>query len=332
MPLREHLLRQYAFFRDVVGRGGRDHVRILNADWNDSAISKSGVPPEVMIEGGGSVLNSAMAAWVLPVFAGLLDRLGEHATADEARSIAAELRVLVARTWNGAWFDRAYTPAGDPVGRDALWLEVQPWALLCGAATGSQARELLTRIDQMSRAASPLGARVKWPLPAGTRSLTPPGEGTFGGIWFAINMTLIWAAARYDEELAWDEWRRMSLAAHTEAHPAVWEGTLSGPDSWNAPEAARPGRTWQVALGLPGMQAFPISNMHAHAQPLLAYLRLLGVEPTDAGALRLGGGQGRFESAVLRLERDGTGSLDTLGPVRLETAGGGVEGQGHLRF
>ena len=42
-PLREHLRRQLRFFVDVVGRGERGHVRILNADWNDLAIEDSGV-------------------------------------------------------------------------------------------------------------------------------------------------------------------------------------------------------------------------------------------------------------------------------------------------
>ncbi|MEO8602628.1 MAG: hypothetical protein ABI629_08635, partial [bacterium] len=292
VPLREHLRRQFRFFVDFVGRGEGGHVRILNADWNDLAIADSGVDRAVMIEHGSSVLNSAMAAWVLPVFGGLAERLGETALAAEARAQGEALRQLVASAWNGRWFHRAYAPGAAPVGDNDCWLEVQPWALLCGAADAAQAASLLATIDQGHRAGSPLGARLRWPARQDQIDNGTWGTGTAGGIWYAINMTLVWAASRIDPALAWDEWRRMTLAAHTAAYPGIWEGTLSGPDAWNAPEFSSPGRTWSAAPVL-AMQTFPVNNMHSHAQPLLAYLRLLGVEPTARGTLAVGQG-GRF--------------------------------------
>ncbi|HEV7731852.1 MAG TPA: hypothetical protein VGR62_06805 [Candidatus Binatia bacterium] len=323
VPLREHLRRQHRFFTDGVGRGERGHVRILNADWNDLAIGDSGVEPAVMIERGGSVLNSAMASWVLGVFAGLAERLGETALVTEARAQSEELRQLVAAAWNGRWFHRAYAPGVAPVGDDDCWLEVQPWALLCGAADATQARALLDVIDAGHRAGSPLGARVRWPAPPDAVAAGAWGDATSGGIWYSINMTLVWAASRIDRALAWDEWRRMTLQSHTEAYPDIWEGTLSGPDAWNATESTRPGRTWATTAF--AMQAFPVSNLHSHAQPLLAYLRLLGVEPTTRGTLAVGSG-GRFRSPVFRLEREGHGRLRAQGPVMLETARGTVTG------
>ena len=266
VPLREHLRRQFRFFVDRVGRGERGHVRILNADWNDVAIADSGIDREVMIERGGSVLNSAMAAWVLPVYAGLAERLGDTPLAAEARAQADELRGLVAAAWNGRWFHRAYGPGAPPVGDTDCWLEVQPWAILCGAADATQARSLLDTIDRGHRAASPLGARLRWPANPDLVTAGRWGDATLGGIWYSINMTLIWAAARVSPDMAWDEWRRMTLASHAAAYPEIWEGTLSGPDAWNAPESTRPGRTWARAsalrdAGLPGQQL---------AQPLAA--------------------------------------------------------------
>lgn len=324
VPLREHLQRQFRFFVDFVSRGERNHVRILNADWNDVAIQASGVDAALMIERGGSVLNSAMASWVLGVFAGLATRLGETALADEAREQADELRALVAQAWNGRWFHRAYAPGAAPVGDTDCWLEVQPWAILCGAATDEQARALLDTIDQGHRAGSPLGARVRWPADAALLAAGQWGDSVFGGMWYAIQMTLVWAAARVSPALAWDEWRRMTLGSHTAAYPEIWEGTLSGPDSWNAPESSRPGRTW-AAAPLFAMQAFPVNNMHSHAQPLLAYLRLLGVEPTGAGTLAVGDG-GSFRSATLRVDADGHGQLEARGEVVVETRYGVVRG------
>ncbi len=332
VPLREHLRRQLRFFVDEVGRGERGHVRILNADWNDVAIQDSGVAPEVMIAKGGSVLNSAMASWVLDVFAGLAARLGETATERECRALSAELRGLVAQAWNGRWFHRAYAPGHGPIGDRECWLEVQPWAILCGAADGEQARALLQLIDAGHRAGSPLGARVRWPASPALIDNGSWGDGTMGGIWYAINMTLIWAAARIMPALAWDEWRRMSLASHTAAYPEIWEGTLSGPDCWNAPESQRPGRTWAVAPLNFAMQAFPVNNLHSHAQPILALLRALGVEPTPRGTLASGSG-GRFASRTFRLDADGHGGLDALGPVVVESRHGRIAGgPGALRW
>jgi hypothetical protein len=66
-------------------------------------------------------------------------------------------------------------------------------------------------------------------------------------------------------------------------------------------------------------------NMHAHAQPLLAYLRLCGVEPTSRGTLAVDGGAD-FRSRVLRLDASGHGRLRTLGRVTVETRAGTVVG------
>lgn len=66
------------------------------------------------------------------------------------------------------------------------------------------------------------------------------------------------------------------------------------------------------------MQAFPVNNMHSHAQPLLAYLRLLGVEPTSSGHLAVRGG-GRFRSETFRVAPDGHGRVRARGPVVVES-------------
>ena len=72
VPLREHLRRQFQFFvrrpedkQGGVGRGEKGHVRIMHADWNDVAITITEAGADDMIEKGSSVLNSAMASWVL---------------------------------------------------------------------------------------------------------------------------------------------------------------------------------------------------------------------------------------------------------------------------
>jgi hypothetical protein len=317
-PLREHLKRQFQYFVNSVGRGERDHVRILNADGNDLVIADTGVNPDVMKTKGGSVLNSAMASWVLKVFAGLATQLGETALAAAALAQAEQLLQLVRQSWNGRWFHRAYAPEGVVVGEHEMWLEVQPWAILCGAANINQAQSLVDMIANGPADNSPLGTRWRWPLTS---------DHGHNGIWHYVNMTLIWAAARVSPSWAWDQWRRMTLANHTNHYPEIWEGTLSGPDSWNHPESPRPGRTWAHPPEFPivAMQTFPVNNMHSHAQPLLGYLRLLGVEPMGRGTLAVGKG-GDFQSAVFQIDRTGHGNLVARGSVTLVTSNGTVIG------
>jgi hypothetical protein len=273
-----------------------------------------------------------MASWVLTVFSGLMRKLNEPNIADEALALALELKERVANSWNGRWVDRAYSPDGAVIGRDRCWLEVQPWAILCGAVSGARAVQLLSLIDSWHRADSPLGARIVWPPDASQRTV---GQGTKGGIWYSINMTLIWAAAKIRPDLAWDEWRRLSLSAHVQAYPGIWEGTLSGPDAWNAPESDRPGRTWTSPNF--SQQAFPVNNLHAHSQPILAYLRLLGVEPNQEGGLDIKPSDERsgstFSSRVLRINEDGTGWINTIGPVQLSLNSSKLSSRaGRIRF
>jgi hypothetical protein len=83
------------------------------------------------------------------------------------------------------------------------------------------------------------------------------------------------------------------------------------------------------------MQAFPVGNLHSHAQPILSYLRLLGVEPTAEGALRVGDGSsgGSFTSPCFELRQDGHGRLLALGDVTVSTARGTVRGPaGEVRW
>jgi len=332
-PLFDHLRGHFRYLLEGVGFGANGHLRVLDCDWADGhlgEIERHGIDRPTVRAEGESVLNSAMAAWVLPVWAGLCDGLGDPETANEARAVGERLRKAVAGEWNGRWFNRARC-RDLAIGADSLFLEVQPWAILCGAASEQQARDVLAAIDGQLRAGSPLGARQRWPLPEADQRSGPIGECLTGGIWPSLQMTLIWAASRVDMELAWDEWRRFSLANHTANYPTIWEGTITGPDTYNSPEAREPGRTW--ALPAFSMQQFPVNNLHVHAQPILSYLRLLGVEPETDGSLRVAGGDGSFHSATFELNADGSGALETRGDVVLRRGDGEtLQGRGRLSW
>ena len=105
--------------------------------------------------------------------------------------------------------------------------------------------------------------------------------------------TLIWALALESGPLAWDEWKKNSLAMHAEAYPEIWYGVCSGPDYYNSVLSRYPGQTMfseapspdhktQGELGF-NWTDFPVMNMHPHAWPLYSAAKLLGLEFHERG-------------------------------------------------
>jgi len=141
------------------------------------------------------------------------------------------------------------------------------------------------------------------------------GEAASGGVWASITGTLIWALAKVDGKMAWDEWKKNSLGRYTEAYPEIWYGIWSGPDTYNSVLSKFPGQTmFEEALlketkpGQPpaglgfGWTDFPVMNLHPHAWPLYSATKLFGIEFTEEGvvlapALRLE--SYRFQSPLL---------------------------------
>jgi hypothetical protein len=98
--------------------------------------------------------------------------------------------------------------------------------------------------------------------------------------------------------MAWDEWKKNSLARHAEVYPDFWYGIWSGPDVFNSVLSKYPGQTGfnaalvgpngaEVAKSLQGVNwtDFPVMNMHPHAVPLYSAAKLLGVEFTEKGLM-----------------------------------------------
>jgi hypothetical protein len=263
---------------EQIGTGQHGLQRLLNGDWNDSIVVNRLTPAQVaeITAHGESVLNAAMATYVFDLYARLLTSLGHTQPAELARSKAEAQRSAVRAQWNGRWFRRAWF--GNELGwtgEQQLWLEPQPWAILGQCTTPSQARSLVDTIDRMSRRPSPIGALLQ--SPADPTMKDEPGTGTNGGIFAAINATLIWALAQVDGPMAWDEWKKNTLARHAETYPDMWFGIWSGPDAYDSVLAKHPGST---------APDFPVLNMHSHAWQLYTASKLLGLEFNETG-LRL---------------------------------------------
>jgi hypothetical protein len=153
------------------------------------------------------------------------------------------------------------------VGEKQMWLEPQPWALIGGCVPPEKLGTLVTAIDELARKPSPIGALLQ-SQPDPTMK-DEPGTGTNGGIFAAINGTLVWALSSVNGEMAWDEWQKNTLAHHAELYPDLWLGIWSGPDCYHSVLSKWPGGT--------GVN-FPVLNMHSHAWPLYSAIKLLGTE------------------------------------------------------
>ena len=339
------------FIQHEVGTGPHGLLRIRGGDWNDNLLLTHCPPdrhPECQ-EVGESVMSAAMAAYIFERFAQLLTFVGGQAShVSESRAFARAQREAVSRQWNGRWYRRAWLgpTAGWYGDQPSLWLEPQPWAMISGAADKERARQLAGTLTRLLRDPSPIGAML---ANAESRESDPKDQGVAeeGGVWPAINCTLIWALSLVDPAAAWEEWKKNTLARHAEAYPGLWCGVLSGPDTYNSVLSRYPGQAMVSDLIRKpgeiidhlysrdfGMTDFPVMNMHPHTVTLFGLSKLVGADFTPDGvtltpALPLE--TYSFQSPLLGLERTVAGYHGWYAPsgasqpytVRLRVADGG---------
>ncbi len=310
-PVRALLARCYRRLVEGVGVGQHGLMRMLNDDWNDALVMFWGQKTMAeTVARGESVLNSAMAAWVFDNYAAMLTYAGGDALISHARQQAQANRKAARAQWTGRWLRRAWLgPTVGWLGENGLWLEPQPWAILGGVAGPPESRALVAAVDQLLRRDSPIGAMQMNRSPDMTsQTMAEPGTSISGGIWPSLNATLVWALARVDGAMAWDEWKKNTLARHAEVYPEVWYNTWSGPDTLNSTVSRRPGET--VNQGFLRYTDFPIANLHSHACTLYSAAKLLGLEFTPVGvdlAPDLPLDEYRFESPLVGLVKDARG-------------------------
>jgi hypothetical protein len=295
--VRDLLAREFDHLVNETGTGRHGLQRLSNGDWNDGVVHGNVPPKKVgsVTKQGESVLNAAMASYVLDHYARLLTFAGDSTGADIAKAKATAQREAVRAQWAGRWFRRAWlSDELQWIGETDLWLEPQPWAIIGGAATAEQRAALVQAIDAELRQPSPIGATLI--NEAVEKRTEAPGMGTSAGVWPSINGTLVWALALADGAMAWDEWQKNTLAAHAEAYPDVWYGIWSGPDTYNSHFSPYAGQTIftpkEMETGAPSAWTgnvkiawtdFPVMNMHPHAWPLYSLAKLLGISFTEEG-------------------------------------------------
>jgi hypothetical protein len=296
--VRDILHRCYLHLTETTGTGRHGLQRLSNGDWNDAMVLGY-VPKDLRKEvevAAESVLNAAMASYCLSAYSQLLEYAGDTTLAKNVEEHAEAQRRAVREQWAGNWFKRSWlTDELGWVGEDTLWLEPQPWAIIGGAATPEQMRKLVASIDENVRRSQKCGAMILGKADAKMEG--DPGTGTNAGVWPSINGTLVWALSLVDGAMAWDEWKKNSLAFHADAYPDIWYGIWSGPDTYNSNLSIYPGGTIYgdlfkseavesgndeknlsgVFLGM-SWTDFPVMNLHSHAWPLYTVSKLLGIE------------------------------------------------------
>lgn len=269
------LEQSFRWLRDHIGLGPHGLLRVASGDWNDP-ITAFAPSRRAFHRRGESAFNSAMAAYVLPRAAALLP-----AEAASMRALADGLRGAMEDAWAGEWFLRGFDGQGGALGRDRLFLDANAWCLIARIGSDAQRAALVRAIAARCDDPSPIGPTVL-DRPARVRGgLLPPGWDTNGGVWAAISAFAAWGYALHDPERAWRCLGKQTLAAHARAYPGVWYGIWSGPDAWNSHHGERAGETF-VQPATP-MREFPVMNSNAHAGPLLALARVLGLEATPDG-------------------------------------------------
>ena len=319
----ELIKRCFDHFMTFTGTGENGLPRLLGGDWNDNVVVGNADPKEHerIYKEGESVLVGAMAAAVFEKYAAVLEMAGE--SGDRAAGIAGEQREAVAKQWGGKWFRRAYLGSGIGwTGEDKLWLEPQPWALMCGAADAAQVKTLVNEIKERCQDPSPIGAMLADCCPeSGMKA--PKGMATNGGVWPSITGTLIMALSKIDPASAYKEWKKNTLANHAENYPESWEGTWSGPDTYNSTLSETPGRTFFYAdpeerKTKLSWADFPVYNLHPHAWTLYNAAGLFADRFTREGAVfNLGFPENeyRFSSTLAALERSPGGYSGSYCPL-----------------
>ncbi len=272
--VRDRIALAFHWLRNRLGTGPHQLLRVGSGDWMD--------PIALMVKNsrqfhrtGESGLNSAFAVHALRRAAALVVE-SHPLVAQEMRHFAQELKEAMERQWTGSWFLRGWDGTGRPLGHEHLFADVQAFSLIARIRSTSDRQALGREVYRRLIEPSPIGACIL-DRPHWTRyGLLPPGWDCNGGVWPAINAFLCWGLALDQPDLARALFHKLRLQARAQAYPHIWYGLWSGPDSFNAHYAHRPGETFH--LPATPMDEFPVMNSNWHAAPLLAWQKLKAAE------------------------------------------------------
>ncbi len=290
----QHVKLAFAHQQSLLGPHG-EYEALSTGDWSDLLPTFSGMTE--------SDLVVAQCAYVYPQLAEVADMRGDHTFGTQLHDAARSLLSTLRGQWTGqGWYARGYAN-NQQLGAGVIWLEPQPWAILAGAPSSSEAVTLVANIrryldgvgapaivggpDRIGTSLSPArddpGVTETTPLPGtgeGDNNAVYPG-----GTWYEPDGWLTWAYATLDGEvprarsLAFDEYVRSTLADHAAAYPNQWVGITSVDDTCWSFYSSDPGRCG----GVLGITNYEGQNTEQPEWMVMGALTLAGVNPTESG-------------------------------------------------
>jgi hypothetical protein len=290
----DHLKLAFFHQEQVIGTGPHgEYITGATGDWNDISTE--------FLQMTESDLVTAQAAYIYPRLAQIADKIGDAAFAVRLRAAAArDLAVVKGQFVARGWFARGYSGSRQ-IGVGSIYEEVQPWALLAGAATPAQATNVVGAYRRyLAGVGAPAGpARIGSALapgsgdPGATEQSLPPINGSTewpGGSWFAVNGWMVWALAEQDGVVpgaaaySWNEFLRNTLATHATVYPDHWDGVISVDDECAAYyQSPSSGCGIGLGTGLGATHGYDTQIMHQPAYSLFDLLQLAGIEATSSG-------------------------------------------------
>ena len=237
-PLLDHCLR--AFNHALNRRSPRGLPLIGDADWNDglNAVGHAGRGESVWM---AHFLHFLLREWAdLPVL--------QEAERARFRSEAAALREAAnTHGWDGAWYLRATTDAGAPLGSAAnaegrIFLNAQTWALIGGTAPPERAAQAMAAArEQLFSEWGPLLLAPAYSVPDGSVGYLTryaPGTRENGGLYTHAGCWAVLAERMAGSaESAYQLWRSFAPVLRGMepdrymAEPYVTPGNVDGPTS-----------------------------------------------------------------------------------------------------
>eukprot|EP01084_Bolivina_argentea_P113351 202032_1 len=153
------LMESYQYLRSHIGIGKHGVIRLQTGDWSDTFDTLSGANKTLVYEQGESGLNTAMAAYALPLFNKVLTMINK--SVPEINEFAQyQQNILHNVLWNGEWINRAWVPnnfssdgewLGSLQNDNRMHLFPQIWTLLSGVLNKTETNILINSINKRLR-------------------------------------------------------------------------------------------------------------------------------------------------------------------------------------
>lgn len=263
---------------EKVGIGPNNMLKINDGDWSDG-VTYLVKNRKQLLKQGESTFNTTFALYVFPLILPILNKYIPDLV-PRVRNAIELFDSAMDKAWNGRWFYRAYNGLNNPVGNENCFLEHLVWYLISKRIHPDKLPILLNTIKDLLEDPSPIGQLLTFP-PTTINPLWPKGWDVNGGVWHAINSLLTWGYCNYDYDRAWKSLVKNSMMNREKHYPNIWYGIWTGPDSYNAHYAERPGESF-FHISTP-MCDYPAQNLNLHATYLLSIINFAGYSVDNEG-------------------------------------------------